>query len=89
MSTSLLYHAFNIHGVKYQSSTYKGNTITFTKGPDAIANGDVDWIIETSTTLAPGSWTEEAAVEVGNTIAYTFTPGIPTQKFARLKVTVP
>lgn len=30
MSTSLLYHAFNIHGVKYQSSTYKSNTITFT-----------------------------------------------------------
>lgn len=29
MSTSLLYHAFNIRGVKYQSSTYKSNTITF------------------------------------------------------------
>ena len=63
-----------------------GNTITFTKGADAIANGDVSWVIESSTTMATGSWTPEAAVEVGNTIAYTFTPGSPAKKFARLKV---
>jgi autotransporter-associated beta strand protein len=63
-----------------------GNTITFTKGADAVTNGDVDWIIETSTTLATDSWTPEAAVEVGNTIAYSFTLGTPPKKFARLKV---
>lgn len=63
-----------------------GNTITFTKGAVAITNGDVDWIIETSTTLAAGSWSPEAAVEVGNTIQYTFISGSPAKKFARLKV---
>lgn len=68
------------------AGNYTGNTITFTKGVDAIANGDVDWIIETSTTLAAGSWSPEPGVEVGNTIAYTFTPGSPARKFARLKV---
>jgi autotransporter-associated beta strand protein len=68
------------------SGALVGNTITFTKGADAIANGDVTWVIETSTTLATDSWTPEAAVTVGNTIAYTFTPGTPVKKFARLKV---
>ena len=66
-----------------------GNSITFTKGADAIANADVSWIIETSTTLAPGSWTAEVTQPAGDpaaTIAYTFTPGSPEKKFARLKV---
>jgi autotransporter-associated beta strand protein len=66
-----------------------GDTITFTKGADAIANGDVSWIIETSTTLEAGSWTEEVTQAAGDpaaTIAYTFTPGTPERKFARLKV---
>ena len=63
-----------------------GNTITFTKGADAIANGDVSWVIETSVTLAGGSWFEEPVVP-GATISYTFTPGTPVKKFARLKVT--
>jgi hypothetical protein len=67
-----------------------GNTITFTKGADAIANADVSWIIETSTTLAANSWTDEvthpAGEDNGTTITYTFTPGTPAMKFARLKV---
>lgn len=67
-----------------------GNTITFTKGADAITNGDVSWIIETSTTLAANSWIEEithpGGEDNGTTIAYTFTPGTPEKKFARLKV---
>ena len=33
-----------------------GNVITYTKGADAIANGDVSWVIESSQTLAPNSW---------------------------------
>lgn len=72
------------------AGTLLGNTITFTKGAEAIANEDVSWIIETSTTLEPGSWTAEvthpAGVDNGTTIAYTFTPGTPAKKFARLKV---
>ena len=63
-----------------------GNVITYTKGADAIANGDVSWVIETSTTLAPGSWTSEPVI-AGPTVTYTFTPSTPTKKFARLKVT--
>ncbi len=64
-----------------------GNTLTFTKGAAAIANGDVSWIIETSTTLT--GWSAEVTQAAGDpaaTIAYTFTPGTPAKKFARLKV---
>ena len=67
-----------------------GNVITFTKGTDAIANGDVSWFIETSTTLAAGSWTTQVTQAAGNpaaTISYTFTPSTPVANFARLKVT--
>jgi autotransporter-associated beta strand protein len=66
-----------------------GNTITFTKGSAAITNADVSWVIETSTTLAAGSWTAEVTQLPGNaalTIAYGFNPGTPVKKFARLKV---
>ena len=67
-----------------------GNVITFTKGADAIANGDVSWVIETSTTLAPGSWTPQVTQPAGDlaaTISYTLTPASPAANFARLKVT--
>lgn len=66
-----------------------GNSISFTKGTDAITNGDVSWVIETSTTLAPGSWTPEVTQAPGDpaaSISYVFTPGSPEKKFARLKV---
>ncbi len=66
-----------------------GDTITFTKGADAITNGDVSWIIETSTTLEAGSWTAEVTQAAGNataTISYTFIPASHAKKFARLKV---
>jgi autotransporter-associated beta strand protein len=65
------------------------NTITFTKRTDAITNGDVKWIIETSETLLSNSWTDAVTQNAGNatpTISYTFTPGSPVKKFARLKV---
>jgi fibronectin-binding autotransporter adhesin len=65
------------------------NTITFTKGAEAITNADVSWIIETSETLAAGSWLPAVTQAVGNTdptIDHTFTPGTPVKKFARLKV---
>ena len=72
------------------AGVYSGNTITYTKGADAIANGDVSWIIETSTTLGSGSWTPQVTQPGGDpalTILYTFTPGSPPKNFARLKVT--
>lgn len=57
-----------------------GNVITYTKGADAIANGDVFWVIETSQTLATGSWTPQVTQAANNptaTIAYTLTLGSP------------
>lgn len=67
-----------------------GNVITFAKGADAIANGDVSWVIETSQTLENGSWTTQVTQAAGNasaTISYTLTPGSPAKNFARLKAT--
>jgi fibronectin-binding autotransporter adhesin len=67
-----------------------GNLLTYTKGADAIANGDVSWVIETSETLAPGSWTPQVTQPGGNpalSISYLFTPGSPAKNFVRLKVT--
>jgi fibronectin-binding autotransporter adhesin len=69
-----------------------GNVITFTKGADAIANGDVSWVIETSQTLATDSWTPAVTQPAGDpsaTISHTFTPSTPARNFARLKVTTP
>jgi autotransporter-associated beta strand protein len=69
-----------------------GNTITFTKGADAITNSDVSWVIETSPSLATGSWTPQVTQGAGNpdlTIGFVFTPGSPTKNFARLKISQP
>lgn len=65
--------------------TFIGGTLSFTKGTEAKANGDVTYEIEESTTL--GSWT----VVVPNapaepTISHTLPAGQPKQ-FARLKIT--
>ena len=70
------------------AAAWTGNTVTFTKGADAIANGDVSWVIETSTTLAPGSWTgtTQPAGDTSPTISHTFTPGNPAREFVRLRV---
>ncbi|MCH7224669.1 Ig-like domain-containing protein [Haloferula sp. A504] len=72
----------------YPVGALSGNTITFAKGADAISNGDVTWIIQTSETLAPGSWVDAVTQAAGDptaTISYTFTPGSPDSEFARLK----
>ena len=66
------------------------NTITFTKGTDAIANADVSWTIQVSETLDAESWSDEVTQAAGNatpTISFDLdpTPGTP-KKFARLKV---
>jgi hypothetical protein len=69
--------------------TWSGNTITYTKGATAIANGDVNYIIETSTDLGVNDpWAAavtQNAPDSSTTIAYTFTPGSPAKKFARLR----
>lgn len=67
-----------------------GTTISFTKGAEAIANGDVSWVIQSSETLEPDSWTDQIAHAPGDTettISYNLVPLFGTLKeFARLKV---
>jgi hypothetical protein len=64
---------------------FSGNTITFTKR-GAPYGSDISYSIETSETLAAGSWTAAVTGGTDTEIAYTFTPGSPVKKFARLKV---
>ncbi len=66
-----------------------GSSVTYVKGADAIANGDVSWTIEASTTLAADSWSEVVTQAAGNaspTISHVYTPGTPARQFFRLKV---
>ncbi len=66
-----------------------GGVITYTKGADAIANGDVTWVIETSETLAPGSWIPQvthAPQDNAATISFTLNAAGPATNFVRLKV---
>jgi uncharacterized repeat protein (TIGR02543 family) len=72
-----------------------GKLITFTKGDEAVANGDVTYSIETSTNLlnevttGDGGWAPVAPdVDDATTISYTLPDAVPGGKvFARLVVT--
>jgi autotransporter-associated beta strand protein len=67
--------------------TFDGSTISFLKGAAASANGDVTYEIETSTTLAAGSWTAATpTVNSAAAISCVLPTGLP-RIFARLKVT--
>lgn len=68
-----------------ERGSYVGDTITFNKR-GAPYGSDVTYAIETSETLASGSWTQEVTGGSPTAISYSFTPGSPTKKFARLKV---
>ena len=72
------------------AAVLSGNVITYNKGADAIANGDVSWVIESSQSLAPNSWIPQVSQAAGNpaaTISHTFIPGSLTKEFFRLRVT--
>jgi autotransporter-associated beta strand protein len=80
--------ALNFNGADGSAGTFTGNLLTFTKRQDAIDNGDVLWIIETSGTLAADSWTPAVTQNPGNpdsTISYTLPAG-QGKIFGRLKV---
>ena len=80
--------ALNFNGSDGSPGTFAGNTLTFTKRPDAITNADVSWIIETSQSLAPDSWTPAVTQNPGNTdpsIFYTLPTG-QGKVFGRLKI---
>jgi autotransporter-associated beta strand protein len=67
-------------------------SITWTKAADYPGVYGTDFQVETSETLAAGSWTTETVggniTITGNDVKYTFPAG-PTKKFARLVVTGP
>ena len=67
-----------------------GLTVTFTKRPEAVANGDVSYAIETSGDLGDTEAWAPVTPTVNNatTISYTF-PGTDPKDFARLKVSNP
>lgn len=65
--------------------TFSGGTLSFTKGTEARANGDVIYEIEQSTTL--GNWTVVVPDSPASpTISHTLPAGHP-RHFARLRVT--
>jgi hypothetical protein len=67
--------------------TFVGNLLAFTKGAEAKTAGDLTYTIETSTTLAAGSWTTAAATQDADTISFQLPANPPGGKlFARLKV---
>jgi fibronectin-binding autotransporter adhesin len=67
-----------------------GRSVTWTHAADYTGGYGVDFVIETSTTLATGSWTTETAggdvTLTGNDVKYVF-PTVPAKKFVRLRVT--
>jgi hypothetical protein len=68
--------------------TFTAGVLCFTKGADAIANGDVTYVIETSDNL--GSWTPQVTHTPPNTsptISHTLPSGLPRES-ARLKATI-
>ena len=71
--------------------TYAGGTVTFNKGADAIANGDVNLAIEESDDLGiSDAWTPVVVQNAPNaspTISHTL-PGGKSKVFARLKATL-
>ena len=71
-----------------ERGVFSGNTLTFTKR-GAPYGGDLSYIIETSETLEPDSWSPAVThgpAQADPDISYTFTPSSPLRKFARLKV---
>ena len=68
-----------------ERGVFAGNTITFTKRGEPYGT-DLTYAIETSETLAEGSWVQAVTGGSATEIAYTFTLGEPVKKFARLKV---
>lgn len=76
----------NPSGPDGSPGTLANGTLTFTKRAEAVANGDVTYTIETSLSLAEGSWTPVTPdVNNATTISYTLPAG-QGKLFARLLV---
>ena len=86
--TNLLEYALGLNPTAPSASpgTFDGSTISFNKGSAAVANDDLTYAIQTSTTLAAGSWTTVTpTVNSPSLISYTLPTGL-TKIFARLLV---
>jgi hypothetical protein len=66
-------------------------SVTWTKDTDYTGTYGTDFVVETSATLASGSWNPETlgatVIITGDDVKYTFPAG--TKNFVRLKVTGP
>lgn len=66
-------------------------SVTWTKAADYAGVYGTDYVVETSSTLQPGSWADETlgvnVIITGNEVKYTFPAG--SGNFARLKVITP
>jgi autotransporter-associated beta strand protein len=86
--TNLLEYALGLNPTAPSASpgTFDGSTISFNKGSAAVANDDLTYAIQTSPTLAAGSWTTVTpTVNSPSLISYTLPTGL-TKIFARLLV---
>jgi hypothetical protein len=80
----------NLSGSDGSLGSYTGGLLSFTKRADAVSNGDAAYIIETSSTLAAGSWTAQVThtpPNATNPITYTLPTG-QGKIFARLRVVI-
>jgi hypothetical protein len=69
--------------------SFDGSLLSFSKRADAVTNNDVSYAIQTSTTLAAGSWEDVSAYVENNaaTISCTLPTAAGGKVFARLVVT--
>ena len=66
----------------------EGGSVSFSKRPEAVAGGDVVYVIETSPDLSAGSWRPVAAgIDDDSTISFELPPG-HGKVFVRLKVSL-
>lgn len=83
--------ATNLNGPDASLSTRENGVVTYTKRADAVANGDVTYVLETSPDLV--DWTAQVTHDGTNldaTIFYTFPPATPAnpRMFARLRIEI-
>ncbi len=77
----------NPHGSDESPGTFSGSVVSFAKRAEAVANGDVSYVIETSDDLGiEDPWAPVAATDTPGEISYALPPGKP-KSFVRLKVT--
>ncbi len=80
----------NLSGSDGSVGSFTGGLLSFSKRQAAIDNGDVTYVIETSPSLAAGSWTPQVTQAPGNT-AGTIQYALPTGQgklFGRLSILI-